>query len=101
MDRHSHQITNVLIELDGDRATSEAYVTVALWPPPAADGGQTELVGRGRYLDRWERRGDVWAIAHRLHLLDMSSAIPVTRTPVSAGSTRDERDGSFDFMTRG
>ena len=26
MDRHSHQITNVLVELDGDRATSEAYV---------------------------------------------------------------------------
>jgi hypothetical protein len=31
MDRHSHQSNNVLIEVDGDTAISEAYVTVSLW----------------------------------------------------------------------
>ena len=27
MDRHSHQISNILIEVDGDGAVSESYVT--------------------------------------------------------------------------
>ncbi|HPG27475.1 MAG TPA: nuclear transport factor 2 family protein, partial [Myxococcota bacterium] len=43
MERHSHQITNVLIELDGDRASSESYVTVVLWTKPDAAGRQREL----------------------------------------------------------
>ena len=103
MERHSHQITNVLIELDaaGKQATSEAYVTVVLWTLPDDDGQQMELVGRGRYLDRWSKRGDVWAIDHRVHLLDLSSAFPLQRADVSEGSTRDVRDLSFDFITKG
>lgn len=100
MERHSHQITNVLIEVDGDQATSEAYVTVVLWTKPDAEGRQSELVGRGRYLDRWEKRGGRWAIAHRLHLLDLSTAFPLRRADVSAGSTRDESDGSYAFLPR-
>jgi hypothetical protein len=101
MERHSHQITNVLIDLDGDDATSEAYVTVVLWTLPDAEGRQNELVGRGRYLDRWSKRAGRWAIEHRTHLLDMSTALPLTRGDVSAGSTRDARDLSYEFMAPG
>jgi hypothetical protein len=101
MERHSHQITNVLIELDAaDQATSEAYVTVVLWTLPDADGQQQELVGRGRYLDRWERREGRWAIEHRIHLLDLSSASPLGRADISASSTRDEKDLSFGFIRK-
>ena len=100
MERHSHQITNVLIELDGDRATSEAYVTVALWTLPDAEGRQQELVGRGRYLDRWERREGSWAIAHRIHLLDLSSSFPLGHAEVSDGSRRDSADLSFEFIPK-
>ncbi len=101
MERHSHQITNVLIEVDGLEATSEAYVTVVLWTRPDEGGEQTEIVGRGRYLDRWEKRDGRWAIAHRTHLLDMQTLIPLRRGDVSPGATRDERDLSFDFLGRG
>ena len=99
MDRHSHQITNVLVELDGDRATSEAYVTVVLWTRPDADRKQLELVGRGRYLDRWERRAGKWGIVHRLHLLDMSSVFPLEHADVSCGSRRDPKDLSYEFFS--
>ena len=34
---HSHQIANVLIEVDGDHAGSEAYVTATLWAAFAPD----------------------------------------------------------------
>jgi len=101
MERHSHQITNVLIELKGDTATSESYVTVVLWTLPDAEGKQQELVGRGRYLDRWERRDGTWAIEHRIHLLDMSSAFPLARADVSDGATRDATDLSFEFIAPG
>lgn len=100
MERHSHQITNVLCEIEGDRATSESYVTVVLWTRPDQAGQQHELVGRGRYLDRWSRRDGRWAIDHRIHLLDLSSAFPLTRADVSAGAKRDRTDLSFDFIPK-
>ena len=100
MERHSHQITNLLCEIDGDRATSESYVTVVLWTRPDQQGQQHELVGRGRYLDRWSRREGQWAIEHRIHLLDQSSSFPLTRADVSAGSTRDLKDLSYDYIAK-
>lgn len=100
LERHSHQITNVLITLNGDKATSESYVTVVLWTRPDADGKQQELVGRGRYLDRWERHAGGWVIEHRIHLLDMSSEYALTRADVSPGATRDATDLSFDFIPK-
>jgi len=100
MERHSHQITNVLIELGGDKATSESYVTVVLWTLPDAEGRQRELLGRGRYLDRWERRDGRWAIEHRVHLRDLSSSVPLERAEVSEGASRDATDLSFEFIAK-
>src|SRR5439155_824312 len=65
-DRHSHQITNVLIDVDGDTAASEAYVTVAL--RATAPDAIVDTVSRGRYLDRWSRRDGGGAIDHRRHI---------------------------------
>jgi hypothetical protein len=100
MQRHSHQITNVLIELDGDTATSEAYVIVALWTLPDAEGNQVEIVARGRYLDRWSRRDGRWAIDHRFHVVDMQNVAPLVGGQVSAEYRRDEQDPSFEFIPK-
>jgi hypothetical protein len=73
-------------------------VTVVLWTRPDAEGRQTELLGRGRYLDRWEKRAGVWAIEHRIHVLDLSSEFPLARAEVSEGSSRDGADLSAGFF---
>lgn len=72
----SHQVTNILIEVDGDTAASEAYVTVRL----RTDNGSGELIdiiGAGRYLDRWSYRDNRWAIDHRQYVSDVSTNLPV------------------------
>lgn len=57
-----HQITNTSYRLDGDRAEGELYFTAYhRTVPPAAK----HVTVYGRYLDRYERRGGEWRIAHR------------------------------------
>jgi hypothetical protein len=99
MDRHSHQISNVLIDLDGDSARSESYVTVALWLPKGSD--IVEIVCRGRYLDHWQKRDQQWLIVERKHVLDMqtTNGIPIADAP-NRESARDESDPSFEIFTK-
>ncbi len=99
--RHSHQITNILIEVDGDKATSEAYVTVALRAKTDA-AEALEYEARGRYLDRWSRRDGRWAIDHRQFVQDLSRTHPADRLePDDGQSRRDRGDPSYDFLTSG
>jgi hypothetical protein len=95
---HSHQITNMLIELDGARAASESYVTVAL--RSRGTESAVDLIARGRYLDRWSRRDGVWAIDHRRHLVDMQSSYPASAgdgEPMD-GSSRGPDDASYELL---
>lgn len=66
---HSHQVTNILIELMDDKAASESCFTASLQTEPQ-DGKILEHLYRGRYLDRWSRRAGVWAIDHRQVVFD-------------------------------
>lgn len=56
---HTHTVSNILIEVNGDRAASETYVVATLWGS-AVPGGMppmfTEFVARGRYIDTWSCR---------------------------------------------
>ena len=69
-ERTSHQVTNILIDVDGDRATSETYVTACLRTKAA------DIVGRGRYLDTWSKRDGRWAIDHRRYVDDIQQIQP-------------------------
>jgi hypothetical protein len=73
-----HLLTNVLIELDVDVATSEshyfAYHRLAGKPPDA----EVDNFSGGRYLDRFERRQGVWKMVERLGLLDFERFDPAT-----------------------
>ena len=95
-----HHITNVLIELQGERADVESYF-IALHPEATAEGASHALVC-GRYLDRFERREGRWLIAARQVVLDVSRAL--TREPDWRGAAffpaggRREADPSADHF---
>jgi hypothetical protein len=95
-ERHSHQISNILIQVDGDHAVSESYVTVALWARPDALR-VVEMVGRGRYADRWSRRGGRWAIDHRRYISDLQTSleIPAENAMEGVEGRRDRSDPSY------
>jgi hypothetical protein len=97
MQTHSHQMANILIELDGDRAASETYVTVAL---RTRGDAPFDIFVRGRYLDRWSRRDGIWAIDHRIHLPDHSTTLPVPgQLPAESAGARDRSDPSYEFLS--
>jgi len=65
---NTHSLSNILIEVQGDIAYSESYVTS--WHPIKRDGADFNWLLAGRYVDRFERRDDVWKIARRQLVLD-------------------------------
>jgi SnoaL-like domain len=71
----SHQVTNALIEVDGDSATSQCYVTACVRAGPA------DVIVRGRYSDRWSMRGGAWRIDERTYTQDLMETIPVDSAP--------------------
>ena len=56
------------------------------------------MVNRGRYLDRWQRRDDRWAIVHREHVLDMQSFTKLKKGNPNEESRRDPQDPSYQFL---
>jgi hypothetical protein len=63
-----HQLGQVSIEFDGERAWVESYFTsyhrFGAQPPPGGKPHEDRIMG-GRYVDRFERRAGAWRIAHR------------------------------------
>jgi hypothetical protein len=75
-----HAITNVLIDLDGDGARVESCFN-ARHQGRDERGRLWDEAIRGRYLDRFERRGDrAWKIARRVVLWDWSQVEPSGET---------------------
>lgn len=65
----SHVLSNVLIRVDGDRASSESYYTATM--RFEHDGNRYELLAIGRYVDQWERRdGGPFKISDRIVVTD-------------------------------
>lgn len=97
MQGHSHQITNILVEIDagGGRAVSEAYVTVCLRTRADAEGRVLDIVDRGRYLDEWTRTGaGSWRITTRRYLSDIQQVADASTAP-PVTLVRDRTDPSY------
>ena len=97
MIRTQHAVSNVLVEVKGDHARSEAYFRAQHSIP--RDDGVAEVFAAGRYLDRLERRDGEWRIAHRHAVYDWDSDAPSTtqwdNEPMASALQRGQR-GSDD-----
>lgn len=62
-----HVISNILIDLDGNRARVESYFRATV-------GGDSPdlLTAGGRYIDQFERRNGEWRISHRIAMVEWS-----------------------------
>lgn len=104
-----HVLSNILIEVDGDRAWSESYWDVLL--RVRSDTGLTDITGGGRYLDYLECRAGRWAIVHRRSVHDWDRIDPVHATMADTAAivpnnpdaplypaSRDASDPSYAFL---
>ena len=97
----SHNIANQLIEITGDTALCESYL-IAVHLTAADDGQQYQEVVFGRYVDRFERRGDQWRIVHRVVVMDSRNTKPVepsrlaTDVALATWGQRDDGDALYD-----
>ncbi len=73
--RMTHATTNVLIELDGDRARAESYILTF----SRRDGIEDpfDSLTMARVIDRFEKREGRWAIAHRRLAWEWNHEMPL------------------------
>ena len=94
---HSHQVCNVLIELHGDSAGSEAYITGTM--RMQRDGKLMQIGVWGRYLDSWEKRDGRWGLARRSVVFDHQEVREVTDLPShGVAPSRDGSDPSYAVL---
>ena len=71
-----HGVTNISVELNGDRAFVESLVLV--WQRLVKDGVEFDIPVAGRYLDIFEKRAGTWRISARTLVFDASRVEMVT-----------------------
>ncbi|TAL00312.1 MAG: nuclear transport factor 2 family protein [Rhodospirillaceae bacterium] len=90
---HTHQVTNIIIELDGNRAGSESYVTATL---RMMQGNQLkQITNWGRYVDQWSCRDGRWGIDKRVAIRDFDEIRDVTAMNNLDRGRRDRSDPSY------
>jgi len=94
---HSHQISNIIIELDGDRAASETYATGTLRLMKRDQLRQ--LTMWVRYIDQWSRRDGRWGIDKRIQVTDFDEIRDITAASTQARTSRDRSDPSYTVLT--
>ena len=84
-----HDISNVMVDIDGDDAWSECHWT-GFYRIPNGDA-LVDQVSAGRYLDHFRRRDSRWRIQHRACVTDWSRSGPSTARPAE-GRLAGRRD---------
>ncbi len=98
LDNHSHQMTNIYIEVDGNTAVSESYYITA---HRYRENGQTkEMNTRGRYLDTWSYQNGRWAMDVRTLIEDFSDIRDVVDRDQPRFGRRGPADPSYLLLKK-
>lgn len=96
---HSHQVTNVIIDLHGeDRAGSESYVTATLRQRDGEKIMQHQFWAR--YVDTWSKRDGFWAIDTRECVIDFDAMQEIQTIREYQRSRRDVADPSYGVLRK-
>lgn len=100
MERTQHSLSNVLIDLDGDEAASEAHVFAH--HVERAEDGPYELIVGARYLTRYARGADGWRISAHAEVMDWGTRRPLgdwfDRSEEMPKGRRDGSDPSYGYV---
>jgi SnoaL-like domain len=95
---HSHQMSNIVIELDGDKAASESCVTANL--RINREGRLMQITVWSRYIDTWSKRAGRWAIDHRFTINDFDEQREVAPLRPTTRGSRDRNDPSYGVLKK-
>ena len=103
MEHQLHLIGNVMINLQGQRADVESYFSSAVVLPGKP---KRDRIGYGRYLDKFEKRGDEWRIIERIVMSDWYREFPDSAdwekgsigVPDTACGKNGTDDTSYSFL---
>ncbi|MEX6633372.1 nuclear transport factor 2 family protein [Hyphococcus lacteus] len=74
----NHLCTNIIIELDGDKAHVESYILA--YSRMKKDGEKFDSLTLARAVDRFERRDGAWKIAKRQLIWEWNNDMPCAET---------------------
>ncbi len=74
----NHLATNILIDIDGDRARAEHYILA--YGRMKKDGEKFDSLTLARAIDRFERRDGAWRIAKRQLVWEWNNDLPFAET---------------------
>jgi hypothetical protein len=94
---NQHLIGQILIDLEGDIAFGEVYYQA--FHRFLIDGVETDLFVAGRYVDRYERRNEIWKFAFRSELVDWVRLDPATGKGMMPGAIWGAR-GADDLSSQ-
>lgn len=93
---HSHQISNIIINLNGELAGSETYVTANI--RMEKDGKLLNISVWSRYVDQWSKRDGRWGIDKRVTVFDFDEIREVTAMNKASLACRDRNDPSYQVL---
>lgn len=100
----AHHISNVSVDVRGDRAFSECYYFAHHRRDRKDGSGEEDAFFEGRYLDEHERRNGVWKIIRRRGLSDYSNVVPapspIASWPAGQHSLRYPNDEYYAMRQR-